>query len=169
MDWNEIPQDPRQLVVLSGASKMILELPLSPRHLGVPSGVSQTISKPLVCLLQIKHLSCTDTNTISKWTKTRFHKTHITLEFHRVHPKQFLRWWYVRHKPCTYLSSRLALSLDRLNRASNWASSPRSTIGCVQNNLWACGTFFANGASTCVKFSTISKWSESIIHLSILT
>jgi hypothetical protein len=74
----------------------------------------------------------------------RFHVTYVTLEFHRVHPKWLLRLWYVRHKPCTYLAWRVALSLNGLDWASTWASSPRSTIGCVQNDFWACGTFGAN-------------------------
>jgi hypothetical protein len=100
----------------------------------------------MVCLAQTVHLSCTDSNTISKWTKMRFQMTHVTLEFHWVHPKWFLRLWYVWHKPCTYLASRLALSLNGLNQASTWASSPRSTIGCVQNNFGDYGTFGANGA-----------------------
>jgi hypothetical protein len=72
--------------------------------------------------------------------------THVTLEFHRVRPKQLLRQWYVRHNPCTYLVSRLAITLNSLNWASTWTSSPRSTIGCVQNNFWACGTFGTNRA-----------------------
>jgi hypothetical protein len=92
------------------------------------------------------HLSCTDTNTISKWTKTRFHMTHVTLEFHWVHPKWFLRLWYVQYKPCTYLASRLAISLNGLDRASTWASSPWSTIGFVQIDFWACSTFGTNRA-----------------------
>ena len=50
------------------------ELPLEPRYLGVPSGASKTISKPMVPLTQIVHLSCTDTNTVSKRTETRFDK-----------------------------------------------------------------------------------------------
>jgi hypothetical protein len=79
---------------------------LEPRHLGVPSGASKTISKPAVCLAQTVHLSCTDTNTISKLTKTRFHMTHVTLEFHRVRPKWFLRLCYIQHKPCTYPALR---------------------------------------------------------------
>jgi hypothetical protein len=48
----------------------------------------------------------------------RFHMTHVTLKFHRVHPKWFMRLWYVRHKPSTYLASRLPLSSNGLNRAS---------------------------------------------------
>jgi hypothetical protein len=115
-------------------------------HQGVSSGVSKTISEPTVCLAQTVHLSCTDSNTISKWTKTRFHMTHVILELHRVRPKWFLRLWYFWHKPCTYLASILALSLNGLNWASTWASPLRSTIGCVQKNFWACGTFSANCA-----------------------
>jgi hypothetical protein len=64
----------------------------------------------------------------------------------RVRPKWFLSLQYVRHKLCTYLESRLALSPNGLKQASTRASSPRSTIGCVQNNLWAHGTFDANCA-----------------------
>jgi hypothetical protein len=48
----------------------------------------------------------------------RFHMTHVTLKFHWVRPKWFLRLWYVRHEPCTYLASRLPLSSNGLNRAS---------------------------------------------------
>jgi hypothetical protein len=62
--------------------------------------------------------SCTDTNTISKWTKTRFHMTHVTFEFHRVRPKWFLSLWYVRRKPQTFLASRLALY------QMNWIKHP---------------------------------------------
>jgi hypothetical protein len=104
------------------------------------------ISELAVCLAQTMHLSCTDTNTVSKWTKTRFHMTHVTLELHRVHPKWFLRLWYVQHKLCSYLGSRLTLSPNGLNRASTWALSPTSTIMCVQNDFWACGRFGANHA-----------------------
>jgi hypothetical protein len=38
---------------------------------------------------------------------------------------------YVRRKPCIYLASRLALSPNRLKQVTTWASSPRSTIGCI--------------------------------------
>jgi hypothetical protein len=70
----------------------------------------------------------------------------VNSEFHRVCPKWFLSLWYVRRKQCTYLASRLALSPNKLNRASTWASSPRSTIGCVPNGLWAYGMFDTNYA-----------------------
>jgi hypothetical protein len=94
----------------------------------------------------ILHLSWTDTSTIYKWTKMRFHTTHVTLEFHQVHPKRFLSLWYVRHRPCNYLASSLALSSNGLNRASTWASSPRCTIVCVQNDFCGYSTLGTNRA-----------------------
>jgi hypothetical protein len=88
------------------------ELPLWPRHLGVPSGVSNMISEQTEHFSQTVHLSCTDPNSISNRTKTRFHMTHVTLKFHQVRPTQFMSQWYIRRKLCTYLASRLALSLN---------------------------------------------------------
>jgi hypothetical protein len=49
-----------------------------PRHLRVQSGASKMITDPMVRLVQTMHLSCTDTNTVSKWTETRFTMTHFT-------------------------------------------------------------------------------------------
>jgi hypothetical protein len=60
---------------------------------------------------------CTNTNSVFKRTKTRFHTTHVTYEFHQVHSKLFMSLWYVQCKPGTYLASRLALSPNSLNRA----------------------------------------------------
>jgi hypothetical protein len=65
------------------------EHPLEPRHLEVRSGASITISEPMVRLVQIMHLSCTDTNAVSKQNETRFNMTHVTYKFHWVHPKRF--------------------------------------------------------------------------------
>jgi hypothetical protein len=39
---------------------------LEPRHLGVPLGACKRISKPLLRLAQTMHLSCTNTNAVSK-------------------------------------------------------------------------------------------------------
>jgi hypothetical protein len=63
-----------------------------------------------------------------------------------VCPKRFISLWYVQRKSCTYLASRLALSPNGQNRAFTWASSPRSTIGCVQNDFWAYGMLGPNRA-----------------------
>jgi hypothetical protein len=102
IEQNEIPHDPRHLGVPSGASKMIfLSLwyvwpklctylvlilalspnglyPRDPRHLGIASSSSKKIFELLVRLAQSIHLSCTNTNTISKQTESRFHMTLIT-------------------------------------------------------------------------------------------
>jgi hypothetical protein len=71
------------------------------------------ISMPRVYSVQIVHLSYTGTNTVSKRTRTRFHRTHVTWEFHRVRPKLFMSLWYVECKPCTYLALRLTLPNPR--------------------------------------------------------
>jgi hypothetical protein len=93
------------------------KLPLEPRHLGVPSSASKMISMPMVCSVQTVHLSCIDINTVSKWTKMKFHTTHPTYEFHWVRPQLFMSLWYLQCKPCTYLVSRLAISPNRPNRS----------------------------------------------------
>jgi hypothetical protein len=54
------------------------ELPFEPRHLGVPSGESKTISEAMVYLAQSVHLSCTETNIVSKRTETSFHLSLVT-------------------------------------------------------------------------------------------
>jgi hypothetical protein len=123
------------------------EIPHDPHHVGVSSGASKTILEPTVRSVQTVHLSCVKISTISKQTETRFYKTPVTKEFHRVCPKWFSSLWYILSKLCTNLASRLALSLNRPKRASCWASSPRSTVGCVQNDFWAYGTFDANLAT----------------------
>jgi hypothetical protein len=54
------------------------EPPLEPRQLGVPLGAFKMISEAMVCLAQTMHLSCTDTDTVSKRTEMRFYMTHVT-------------------------------------------------------------------------------------------
>ena len=54
------------------------ELPLEPRHQVVPSGTSKMIYESMVRLTQTVHLSCTDTNSITKEKEVRFHMTHVT-------------------------------------------------------------------------------------------
>jgi hypothetical protein len=171
-----------------------------PRDLGVPSCASKTISEPKVWSAQTVLVPCVKISTIFKWTETSFHMSLAILQFHRVHPKQFLsvwyvrrtdaptltvsKWtemrfefhpvrpkqflslWYVRHKPRTYLASRLSPNGPKW--VSTWASSPRSTIGCNQNNFWAYGTLAQIVQLSCTYNNTISKWTEMrfyIIHV----
>jgi hypothetical protein len=75
--------------------------PLEPSHLVVPSGASKTISEPMVRLVQTMQLSCVKISTICKQTKMSIHLSLVTLEYHRVRPKQFLSLWYVWRKSCT--------------------------------------------------------------------
>jgi hypothetical protein len=75
-----------------------------------------------------------------------FHLSLITSNYHQVHPKQFLSWWYVWRKLCTYLALTVTLSPNRKRRDSTWLMSTRASIRRVQNNFWAFGTFDANGA-----------------------
>jgi hypothetical protein len=144
-DSNKLPLDPRHQGVSSGAPKWFLSqwyirrkpctyiaptvtLSLNglkrdstwPTHLGVPSGASKTIFEPMVHSTQTAQLSCFNINTISKRSRTSFNLSLITLEYRRVHPKQFLSRWYVRHKPCTYIALTLTLSPNRQKRDSTW-------------------------------------------------
>jgi hypothetical protein len=171
MDQYELTLDPRHVGVPSGGSKMISkpmyvhckpytypaltltlspnrqnELSLYPWHLRVPSGAPKMISEPIACSVQTMYLSSVKINTISKQTKTSFHFTHGTYEFHQVHPKWFLSLLHVQCKPCTYLVSRLTLSPNGLKWASAWPSSCSSSIRCVQNDFPAYGPFDANRA-----------------------
>jgi hypothetical protein len=89
-------------------------------------------------------------------------------------PKWFSSSWYIRRKLCTYLALiltlypngpkwdstwptsprcsiiKLALSQKTLKRSSTRASSPRSTIGCVQNNFRTYGTLCQTMHLSCV-------------------
>jgi hypothetical protein len=145
------------------------ELPLDPHHVGVQSCAPKMISEPMVCLAQTVHLSCVEINTISKWTETSFHLTHITKEFNRMRQKQFLSLLQVWRKPCTYLASRLTLSLKRLKRASIWPTSPRSSIGCAQKDFHALVPSAQTVHLSCAEINTISKWTQTSIHLTHIT
>jgi hypothetical protein len=90
------------------------------------------ISEPIVCLAQTMHLSCTDTNTITKRIEMRFHMTQVTEVFYQVCPKWFSSLWYVWRKPCTYLALTLTISPNVPKWDSTWPTSPRRSIGCVQ-------------------------------------
>jgi hypothetical protein len=54
------------------------EIPYDPRHLADPSGASKMISEAMVRLVQTVDLSCTETNTISKWTEMSIHLSLVT-------------------------------------------------------------------------------------------
>jgi hypothetical protein len=171
MTRNEFPLERRHLGVPSGASKIISVRPkwiltllyvwrkpctyLAPTLTPSPNGPKQDSTWPssprstIGCFQNdFWPYSMFDGNSISKRTKTRFHMSLVTQKFHRVCPKWFFSLWYIRHKPCTYLASRLALSPspNGPKQYSTWATSARSIIGCVQYDFWPYGTFGANRA-----------------------
>jgi hypothetical protein len=147
------------------------EIPHDPSHLGLPSGSGASImtSDPMVCWAQTMHLSGIKTVSISKQNEIWFYMTHVTKQFHRVRPKQFPRQWYVRRKPHTYLASRLALSPNEPKRVSTWASSPRSTIGCIQNDFYAYGTLVQTVHLSFTDTNAISKRTEMRFHKTHVT
>jgi hypothetical protein len=144
------------------------ELPLEPCHHRVPSCSSKMTIEPTVHLAQTVHLSCTNTNTISKWTEMRFVVPHVALGFHWI-SKMIFELWYVQRKPYNYLASRLAyLQTDRNelppkprhlgvpSGASKMISEPM--VGLVQTVHLSY-----------IKISTISKRIKTSIHLSLVT
>jgi hypothetical protein len=132
------------------------EDPLEPCHLGVPSSASKMIYEPMVCLAQTVHQSYANTNIVSTWTETRFHLSLVTKVYHRVRPKWFMSLWYVGCKSFT-----LTLSLNGLKWASTWASSPRISIWCVQNDFLSNGTLGENRAPILRENRTMSKWTNT--------
>jgi hypothetical protein len=124
--------------------------PLEPRHLGVPSCVSRTISEPMVRLAQTMHLSCTDTKTISKWTETRFHMTHIIEEFHRVHPKRLLSLKWKLDSVCLeivliLMQDRCMLCVKRTTGSEIVLDAPDAT----PRPLGSCGISFWSVCGQC--------------------
>jgi hypothetical protein len=109
------------------------------------------------CLWYIRHKRCTylalrlmlspyGLKQVSTWPMSPRTPIRRTQKSHQVCPKWFLSLWYIQRKPCTYLVSRLTQSPNRRKRASTWSTSPRSSIGCIQNNFQGDCTF---GAKLC--------------------
>jgi hypothetical protein len=115
------------------------------------------ISKPMVCSVQTVQLSCTDTNTVSKRTKTRFHTTHVTYEFHLVRPKLFMSLWYVQCNPSPCLASRLALSPNGLNRAPTDPRHLGVQSGVCKMSYEPMVRLVQSKPLSCIKISTLSK------------
>jgi hypothetical protein len=144
------------------------ELPLDKCHPGVPSGVPKMISEPIARSAQTLHLSCMEINTISKWTKTSFHFTHVTGEVHWVQPKNF-------HARGTFGANRAPI----LHRDSHRLRADQSELPLDPRHLGlplgapkmisepiAC--LAQMGYLSCVEISTISKETKraSICHTS---
>jgi hypothetical protein len=109
------------------------DVPLSPRHLGVPSGVSKMIYEPMVRSVQTVHLTCAEIDTISVQTKTRFHLTHITYEYHRGRPKWFpsmVRSAQTEHLSCSLINTiskrtEMSFHLTHITLVYHWVRPKR--------------------------------------------
>jgi hypothetical protein len=124
---------------------------------------------PMVCSVHTMHLSCTDANIVSKQTKTRFHMTHITYEFHQVCPKLFMSLWYVQCKPCTYLASCVALSSNGPNRAPpdpHHLGVPSGASKTINEPLVR---LTQTEHLSCTDANTISKQIETRFHMTQIT
>jgi hypothetical protein len=139
-----------------------------PHHLGDPSSAPKIISEPMICSTQSVHLLCVKISSMSKHTESSFHLSLVTEEYHWMRPNWLLSLRYIRHKSCTYHALMLTV-FKRTQTDSKWPTSPWSSIGCVQNNFWAYGTFCENMHLSCVKISTIFKQTKSSFHLSLIT
>ena len=145
------------------------ELPLDPQHIGVPSDVTKMIFRPMVCLVQTVHLSCIHTNTISKWTNEIPHDPrHVGV------PSVASKMIYepmvrLAQKPCTNLAITLTPSPNGPNEIPH---DPRHR-GVPSSASKTISEPMVRSAQTvrrsCIKISTISKWTETSFHLSFVT
>jgi hypothetical protein len=97
-----------------------------------------------------------------------FHMSNITKGFHRVRPKWFLSLWYVWRKPYTNLAPTLRLFQTDRNKI------PRDThhlpLSGVSKMIFEPMVHSAQIVHlSCVKICTISKRTETSIHLSLVT
>jgi hypothetical protein len=137
-----------------------------PKSTSSSIGMSKKISEPMVRLGQTVRLSCVKVSAISKRTKTRFDMTQVTYKCHRVQPKQDLTW---PKSPTSYRAPTLTPSRNGPKWDLTWPKSPRSSIGCVQKDFWAYGTFGANRHLSRIKISSSSKHTEMSFQLSLVT
>jgi hypothetical protein len=113
---------------------------LEPCHLEVLSGASNMISEPMVFMVQTVPLYCTDTNTISKWTETRFHMTHSPrsmIGMPKTISEPMVRFVQIVHLSCTCIAPALTLSPNRPEQDSTWPTSPR-TFHLVRSKHFLC-------------------------------
>jgi hypothetical protein len=124
------------------------------------------ISMPMVCSVQSMLQPCTDTNTISKWTKTRFHTTHVTYEFHRVRPKLFMTYgmFNVNRAPIFY--STISKWTKQI---STRPSSPRSTAGASKTIYEPMVRLTQIEHLSYTDANTVSKQIETRFHMTHVT
>ena len=121
------------------------EIPHDPRHLGAPSGASKTISEPMVRLAK----PCTYlTSTLTPLNGPN----EIPHDPHQLGvPSGASK---MISKPMVRLAQTVHISYINTNTIWKWTkrdstrpTSTRSSIGCVQNDIWAYDTFSTKRAA----------------------
>jgi hypothetical protein len=120
----------------------------------------------MVCSVQIVLQPCTDTNTISKQTKTRFHMTHVTYEFHRVRPKLFMTYGTFNANRAPIFCSTIS---KRPKQISTIPSSPRSTAGASKTIYEPMVRLMQTEHLSCTDANTVSKQIEMRFHMTHVT
>jgi hypothetical protein len=171
MDQNEIPQDPRDLGVRSDASKTIskavvcsaetvhqfcikistiFERTESSFHLSLINQECHRVRpKWFLCLWYVRRKPCNYlasriTLYQMNWVKHPLELRHLGVISGASktisEPTVCLAQTY------TYLAPTPTLSQNGPKRDFIWPTPPWNSIGCVQNDLWGCGTFGTNRA-----------------------
>jgi hypothetical protein len=145
------------------------EHPLEPCHLGVPSGASKTIFMSMVQLAQTMHLSCTDTNTISngpKWDSTWPMSPRCSI---RSAQNDFSAYGTFNAKRAPILH-QYQHCLQMVQNEIPHETCHLVVLSGVSKMIFEPMVCLAKTVHlSCIKISTISKRTETTIHLSLVT
>jgi hypothetical protein len=145
--------------------------PLELCHLGVLSGASKTIFEPTICLAQTVHLSYTNTNTISKWTKRDavVQTVHLSYPRHLRVPSGVSK---TISDAVVHLAQTVHLSWVKISTIFELPLETRD-LGVPSGASKMISKPVVHSAQTvlvsCVKFSTISNRTELSFHLSVVS
>jgi hypothetical protein len=95
--------------------------------------------------------------------------TNVTCEFDRVRQKLFIRIWFITCNPCTYLVWRLALSLNRSNRAPPDPRLLGVPSGASKMIYEPMVHLTRTEHLSCIDANTVSKQIETRFHMTHVT
>jgi hypothetical protein len=120
----------------------------------------------MVCSVQTVLQPCTKTNIVPKWTKTRFHTTRLTYEFHRVRLKLFMTYgtFGANRAPilCSTISKRNKQSSTRPRRL-------RSTSGASKTIYEPMVHLMQTKQLSCNDANTVSKQTKTRFYMTHVT
>ena len=138
------------------------ELSLEPLDLGVPSGASKMVSYPLVHQVQTVHLSCTETNTVSKqdfvWhTSSRSSIMCLEIDF------QAFGMFHANRAPILHQDQHY-LQTDRTKHQLeilHLGVPTRASKMVAQTMVHQVQSVHLS----CIKTNNVSKWTEARFHM----